>query len=158
MKTFNEWLVENNSVKIEDTFNYLKFKDTLYLFRGVGGDKPVRTDFVGHWWTSNPYYAIPFGNSTIGRIWVSQITKQELQSLYENKQVFAKSIDDYPNYGFLKNPPNVRPVTHEEVIKLKQISGDVDKDGNFVTKSIPGLVKHLNGQKAIDAAYAVFDI
>lgn len=157
---FREWMEgppgpAEKGAKIENTFGGLRFRDSVWLIRGIGGEKPVRTARIGNWWTTNPYYGMRYGGLKEGRVWVAHMRREDMQRRFADGSLYDASIDDYPNYGFPQDPPNARPMTQGEIDEFRRLSGDLNPDGTEPKEGIPGLFRQLTGQKAIDATYQV---
>lgn len=146
---FKEWLKES-----------IQFRNTIHLFRGVGGT-PAPADRIGRWWSTNPYYSIRYGENRVGHIFHAAISKSDLENGLENNSIVDVSQDEYPNYVFKNDDPaGAKPMTEEELQQFRILSGE-NKPSPEVGSGRPGggepLFRQLWGQEAIDAAYQVYD-
>jgi hypothetical protein len=147
MTSFKEWLLES-----------IQFRNTIHLFRGVGGT-PAPADRIGRWWSTNPYYSIRYGENRVGHIFHAAISKSDLEDGLENDSIVDVSQDEYPNYVFKNDDPaGAKSMTEEELQQFRILSG---KNKPEVGSGRPGgdepLFRQLWGQEAIDAAYQVYD-
>lgn len=162
----------------------LSFQNNIHLFRGIG--KPNNLDRIGRWWSTNPYYAMVYGGSMVGQIYVATISKALLQQGLADRSIKDASQDEYPNYIFAnQDPPGARPLTMPEIAKLQNLASGAAKPIGPAGGSPPPIsqkiaaaptpstqqnsqaagktpapggakLKQLWGQDAINAAYAVF--
>ena len=146
---------------ITESDHGIRFKDIIYLFRGIGGP-PNPFDRIGRWWSTNPYYALSFGSVNHNQTFVAGISKNDLTQGLQQGIINDVTQDEYPNFIFQNDPHGARKLTPQEVLKFRQLSGDVDQQGNkIVDPNAPkgpgsgGLFKQLFDQDAIDAAYQV---
>ena len=144
---FAQWLNEG-----------LAFQNRIHLFRGIG--RPNNMDRLGRWWSTNPYYAVKYGGSQLGQVFVATLNKGDLQRGLSDGSVADVTQDEYPNYVFRTvDPPGARPMTMVELQGLQKLAG-----GNSPPTTSPGrpampggqTLKQLWGQAAIKAAYDVF--
>ena len=147
---FKEWLKES-----------IQFRNTIHLFRGVGGT-PAPADRIGRWWSTNPYYSIRYGENRVGHIFHAAISKSDLEDGLANDSIVDVSQDEYPNYVFKNDDPaGAKPMTEEELRQFQILSGE-NPPKEVGGRSRPGdggqpLFRQLWGQEAIDAAYQVYD-
>lgn len=156
MKTFLEWLGQTDSRGMKvDQLLWGKFGDSVWLFRGIGGNQPLRKDRIGGWWSTCAYYSLGYGGYNPQRIYVAHMRKEDMQRRLDNDALFDKTIDDYPNLGFPQDPPNARLMTQREVDEFVKLVGGHEQRS---TTSRPGgeqMRRALWGQECIDAVYKV---
>ena len=146
MISFKEWVLKES----------IQFRDTIHLFRGVGGP-PTPADRIGRWWSTNPYYSIRYGENRIGHIFHATISKADLEDGLANDSIVDVSQDEYPNYVFRNDDPaGAKPMTEEELLQFQILSGENKSSGSRPGGGEP-LFRQLWGQEAIDAAYQVYD-
>ena len=159
MKSFKEWVLKEQA--------NIQFKNTIHLFRGVGGTS-TPADRLGRWWSTNPYYSINYGGNQVGQIFHAAISKADLENGLENNSIVDASQDEYPNYIFRNaDPAGAKPMTEEELQQFHILSGNLDQYGNKPPPEVrsdinrPGggqpLFRQLWGQEAINAAYKIYD-
>ena len=147
MTSFKEWVLKES----------IQFRDTIHLFRGVGGP-PTPADRIGRWWSTNPYYSIRYGENRIGNIFHAAISKADLEDGLENDSIVDVSQDEYPNYVFRNaDPAGAESMTEEELQQFHILSGKNKPEVSGRPGGDQPLFRQLWGQEAINAAYKVYD-
>ena len=150
MKSFKEWV-------LKESRSILQFRDTIHLFRGVGGH-PTPADRIGRWWSTNPYYSIRYGENRIGNIFHAAISKADLEDGLANDSIVDVSQDEYPNYVFRNaDPAGAKSMTEEELQQFHILSGKNKPEVSGRPGGDQPLFRQLWGQEAINAAYKVYD-
>ena len=123
---------------------------TTLLYRGVRGDEE-RTR-IGQWWTTNPYYAMVYANGGKGKMFVAQVSTNELGSMSHD----VSQDEGYQNYGFVEHdPPGAREVTQDEVGALLAISRNASTES--LDFDLPGGQLLKTPDDPIAAGRMVFD-
>lgn len=137
------------------TFDKTIVASGILLFRGTA--VPPDWDRLGKWWTTNPYYAIGYGSSKQGQIFVANISSEELNEGLDSGQIVDVTQDEYKNYAFrASDPPGARPVSEEE---LQQFTDRAQATAPPIPQQKrPGMQSvrpQLQGQEALDSGYQI---
>jgi len=92
-------------------------KDDVILFRGI--KDPNNRTSIGRWWSTNPFYALKYGNIKQGQIFIAKIKETELKTLARDVSIEGH----YKNYFFVdQDPPNARELNQKEIDQLMSFS------------------------------------
>ena len=83
----------------------------VLLYRGI--NQPNLKNKIGHWWSTNPYYAQRFMGPK-GEMYVAKIDSALLEKMSKDVSIEA----EFQNYFFEEDPPGVRRVLPEEITLL----------------------------------------
>src|SRR3989338_3584356 len=114
----------------------------ILLFRGISKTKEGK---IGHWWSTNPYYALGYGEGGKGEIYVVKIGQDQI-----NNHASDVSIEDtFQNYFFQDDPPGARKVTEQEIQELND-------NTTFTKLPLGGTVIKTPGN-AVEIGQKIFD-
>ena len=87
---------------------------TVYLYRGI--NSPANQgQRLGAWWTTDPYYALRYAGHK-GEMYHAPIKQSQLKQLAHDASIES----EFQNYIFPQDPPGLRPVTPQEISRLRQ--------------------------------------
>ncbi len=112
------------------------------LYRGIGRNKEGS---IGHWWSTNPYYALRYAQGGKGEVYWVKMKKLEIERLSSDVSL----EDNYQNYFFKEDPPNAERATNEqlEILKSKTI---------FAKSKGPGGVMMKTPENAVEIGKEIF--
>ncbi|MDP3769356.1 MAG: hypothetical protein Q8R40_00245 [bacterium] len=114
----------------------------ILLYRGIS--KKYEGE-IGHWWSTNPYYAFKYAEGGKGEMYFVKILESDLKK--DASDVSLES--NYENYFFKKDPSNARKVTQKEL--------DTLESNTTFTKAGPGGLMMKTPENAVEIGKTIFD-